>query len=289
MTASGLVAVSDEATALPPGPISRRTMSSDGRFAVANDADRVGAGDGDRVRGAAAVGAVGGAAGEGAGAVLAVGGLLDLVGTEQHLAGARVDERAVRPHVAAVGVEHDRLERGAHALREGRERDEARALVDPALGARDGRRGEALDARTRSSRRGSRAPVTSVAAARTPALPAARSQASTGLSVAAAGAAWRAGGRGRHVRDAAARHADGDHAAVAGGQAAEALPEEHGVPVAAGELRVVDEIEGVDVGGRQPEQVAVVANEAARATSAALPAEAPVRKPSPAISEAGVP
>jgi hypothetical protein len=35
LTASGLVPVSEDATALPPGPISLRTMSSDGMFAVA--------------------------------------------------------------------------------------------------------------------------------------------------------------------------------------------------------------------------------------------------------------
>ena len=66
------------------------------------------------------------------------------------------------------------------------------------------------------------------------------------------------------VGDAAAADADGDHAVLAGRQGAEALAEQHCVPVARRQLGVVDELERVDVGGAEPEQVAVVADERAR-------------------------
>ena len=279
--------MSDEATALPPGPISRRTMSSDGRFAVANTpieyapVTATGCGFPQPLAPSAVLPEIVPVPFSPSAACLT-----SLERNSTSPVRASTNERYARtspPSASRTIVSNagrTPCVKVGNATR--RERWSTWRLVPGTAGV-----ASPLAANSVQPSR-VRTPVTSAPEARTPALAAARSQPSTGLSVAPAGAAcepaaeeetyatrppdtptvimpsWPAGRPPKRCRNSTA---------------CPSLPASF-----ASLTRSRASTSAAD--SRNSSRWSLTK---ARATPAALPAEAPVRNPSPAISEAGVP
>ena len=177
---------------------------------------------------------------EGAGERVVVGRVVDLVATEQHLAGHGVDQDGGRERRTALGhVHHVGLVGRSHRVGPGGQRAQADLLLlaqaghlQPGPAAERGGGIEHLDARG----------------------PRARTDVGSRLQPAVEGRERRGGRRaigpgerGGHVGDLSVGHTDGDQSAIGRDEVAVPLPEEHGARCAAGERLCVDQLEVRDL------------------------------------------
>ena len=177
--------------------------------------------------------------------------VLDLVLAVQHLAAHRVDQQRVGEGVAGAAVDHVGLQDRAHRAVGLGQRPQADLL---GLGEARHREHRPVvgDAADDVAHRGGTQLAADVAGRGQPALQRAQLR-RRGVEVGLG-----AHQRGGDVGDLAAGDAHGDHGAQGGGQVAEALAQQHGVPgvrgaVVGGELLGVDQLEAAHLGGAQAE------------------------------------